>query len=138
MLDHRPASDPQAPGGLDGAAQRGMLAVRDWVSDGVLLSAAEFASRRGLAPSRLADLEAHGELFAVVVDGVPWYPAELLKLTQDDSAALCRQLAGMEVARKVIFLMRKHGALRGDTVAMAMARGEFEAAMRLARAWHKD
>lgn len=45
-----------------------------------------------------------------------WYPSELLKLCLDEDCAVCRTRAGDDAARHLVFIMRKHGSLAGQTV----------------------
>lgn len=125
-------------GGLAGALERGRAARRSWTQDGTLLSAADYAAHRGVAPAALQHFEGRGELFSLDVNGRRWYPAELLKLSAEDAAALCKELAGEEAARQLIFVMRKHGALGGQTVAEATGRGQLVHVLQLAAAWSKE
>jgi uncharacterized protein (DUF433 family) len=131
--------DPPRPdGGLAGALERGRAARRAWMHDGTLLSAADYAAHGGVEPGALQLLEGRGELFALEVDGGRWYPAELLKLSAEDAAALCKELAGEEAARQLIFVMRKHGALGGQTVAETIGRGHLARVLQLAVAWRRE
>lgn len=121
--------------GLAGAIERGRMARPDWVREGILLAAPDFAARFGVAPSDLPDLEGGGELFSVAVENETLYLAELLKFSRADVAALCAALAGADSATKVVFIMRQHGALAGRTVAEAAALGKMAEVLHLARAW---
>lgn len=126
---------PRAHGGLAGAFERGIAAKRAWTTDGTLLSAAAFANRRGVSLDELAVLEVRDEVFSIVVDDAHWYPSELLNLSPSDAAAVCSELADEDPSRKLIFLMRTHGALGGTTVAAAVAEGCINLAIELAKAW---
>jgi hypothetical protein len=125
-------------GGLAGALERGRIAREAWTQDGTLLSAPDYAGRRGASPKVLSELEAHGELFSLNVAGVRWYPAELLKLSADEAAVLCRELTGDPAERQLIFLMRAHGALDGQTATSAIAGGQLARVLQLAHAWQRD
>lgn len=127
-----------ASAGFAAAVERGREARQAWVLDGVVLSTAEFARARGVGQHLLAELRVRGDLFAVVMDGETWWPAELLKLTTEDAAALCHALGNADDSRKLVFLMRRHGALGGRTVAKAIAMGRLADALRLAAAWNTD
>lgn len=127
-----------ATGGLSAALERGRVARLAWTQDGTLLNPADYASARGISPSVLPELEARGELFSLDIEGARWYPAELLKLTVDEAGAVCRELAGDDLARQLIFLMRPHGALAGQTVTAAIARGELPRVLQLAHAWRHE
>jgi hypothetical protein len=122
-------------GGLAGALERGRAARLDWTQDGTLLTAVDFAAARGLSPTLLPELEARGELFALDIEGARWYPAALLKLSPDESSALCRMLGRNDADRKLIFVMRQHGALGGQDVVSAISQGQLAAVLRLAEAW---
>lgn len=138
MSSQRYAPPQVATGGLSAAVERGRAARLAWTHDGTLLRATDYAAARDISPLELPGLEARGELFSLEIEGATWYPAELLKLAPDEAAALCRELAGDDSAAQLIFLMRTHGALAGQTVAAAVSQGRFADVLRLARAWrHK-
>jgi len=122
-------------GGLAGVLDRGHATRLDWTQDGTLLTAVDFAAERGLSPSLLPELEARGELFALDIEGARWYPAALLGLSLDECSAVCRMLVGDDVARKLVFVMRPHGALGGQDVVSAISQGQLAAVLRLAEAW---
>jgi len=125
---------PTARVGLDAAIERGIKA-REWIRDGVLLSTAEFASARGVAPDMLAALQARGELFSLVVDDQVCWPAELLRVRTEVASLLCRALENSTESEKFVFLMRKHGALGARTAAEAVAAGHIAEVLRLAKGW---
>lgn len=133
------ASAPRrALGGLDGAIERGRAAQQAWIQDGTLVCAHDYAARRGLTLDALPLLEASGELFSIDIDTARWYPAELLRLGQEDAAALCRALSGDDAMRQLVFLMRRHGALGGNTVTAAIAQGRLAQVLELASSWRYD
>jgi hypothetical protein len=127
-----------ATGGLTGAIERGHADRLAWTQDGTLLSAADYAAARGIPPSVLAELEARGELFSLEVEGARWYPAEPLQLSPDEAAAMCRVLTGDDPSRQLIFVMRGHGALAGQTVTAAIAQGQLAEVLRLAHSWRHE
>lgn len=135
MPDKARIDSTRAYGGLAQAMERGRAARRSWTQDGTLLSAADYAARRGVEPAALQHLEGRGELYSLEVDGARWYPSELLKIAADDAAALCKELAGYEPAGQLIFVMRKHGSLNGRTATAAINDGEQARVLQLARAW---
>lgn len=131
-------TDSDAPihgGGLAAAVERGALARTDWTSDGTLLSAEAFAARRGVTVGQLEALEARGEVFALEVDNARWYPAELLRVSPDDAAVLCAAAAGLEPSQRLVFLIRRHGALGGVTASAAIADGGMNRVLALVSAW---
>lgn len=127
-----------ATGGLAAAQERGRAARLAWTQDGTLLTAADYAAARGIPSSVLPDLEAQGELFSLDVEGARWYPSELLKLSPNEASAVCRTLAGDDPARKLIFIMRGHGALAGQTVTAAIAQGQLAEVLRFANVWRHE
>ena len=125
-------------GGLAAAIERGKLARRQWTLDGTLLSQKTFAARRDMAPDALVALEAQGRVFSLEIDGVRWYPAELLRMDAGDAEALCAALAELEPTVKLGFLMRRHGALAGMTAASSIAEGGINRVLALASAWRSE
>lgn len=83
-------------------------------------------------------LEARREFFSLDIEDGRWYPSELVKLSPDEAAVLCRTLAGDDAARLLIFIMRTHGALAGQTVATAIERGQLARVLQLANAWRHE
>ena len=125
-------------GGLTAALERGLTARRAWTQDGTLLCATCYAASRGIPPDDLPLLETRGELFSLEIEGTRWYPAELLKLGPDEASAVCRALAGDDAARQLVFVMRKHGALAGQTMAAAIAQGQLAKVLLLAHSWRHE
>lgn len=130
-----PAAYAAQHGGLARAVERRELVRHQWRLDGTLLSPEVFATRRGVTPVELSQLEAGGQLFSLEVGGVRWYPAELLRMSPGDAAALSAALGALAPTEKLIFLMRDHGALGGMTVVDAVAAGGINRVLALAAAW---
>lgn len=128
-------STSPAVGGHASAFERRHAARRRWIADGIVLSANDYAARRGISSAVLPALEASGAVFSLRIDGARWYPAELLSLSPDEATQMCRVLAGEDETRQFVFLMRVHGALAGQTVATAVAQGKLAQVLRLAQAW---
>jgi hypothetical protein len=120
-----------------GAIERGRVAREAWTSDGTLLSAAEYAARRGVSTAELLKLETRGELFSLDIAGSRWYASGLLQLPPDVASLLCHALAGDNEAKQLIFLMRTHGALAGQTPAEAIAQGKLSEVVKLAHVWRE-
>lgn len=133
-----PATYAVRHGGLAGAVERGELVRHQWTLDGTLLSPEDFAARRGVVAVELSQLEAGGQLFSLEVGGTRWYPAELLRMSPNDEAALCAAMRELGPAEKLIFLMRDHGALGGMPVADAIAAGGINRALDLAAEWRAE
>ena len=125
-------------GGFSRAVERGKLARRSWISDGIVLSPADFAVRSGVTPAVLQEMVVRGQLFSVEIDLACWYPAELLQLAPSDSEAVCTALAGLDTATQLVFVMRRHGALGGKTIADAIANGHVSQVLTLASAWRAE
>lgn len=123
-------------GGLAGAIERGQAARRAWLREGVVLSSADFAARLRVTPDELASLRSRGELLSVDVDGEACWPAVLLRLPLEQASLLCRSLTGCDDVAKLMFVIRRHGALGGQTVAEAAAQGRLAEVLRLAASWH--
>lgn len=142
MLRHRSAQLHATPllatGGLPGAVERGRAARLAWTQDGTLLNAADYAATRDISPLVLPELEARGELFSLDIEGRRWCPSELQKLSPDQATVLCRTLAGDDAARQLIFIMRKHGALAGETVAVAIKQGQLARVLQVAHVWRHE
>lgn len=134
-LHPSPLTNTADRGGLAAAIARGELARLQWTRDGTLLSPEAFAARRGITPAELDQLEARGQLFSLAVGGARWYPAELLRMSAFDGAALCETLGELEPTEKLIFVMRVHGALGGSTAADAIAAGGIDRVLSLAAGW---
>ncbi len=121
--------------GLEGAIECGRAARHAWIRDGVVLCSADFAALRGVTADELPALEGRGDLFAVDVDGETCWPAELLRFRPEEATSVCQALAGCDDAVKLVFLMRRHGALAGHTILEAVAQGRLAAVLRLAKSW---
>lgn len=100
-----------------------------------MLATADFAARRGVTVDELRALQGRGDLFAVDVDGEPCWPVELLRFRPEDAALVCQSLAGCNDAVKLVFLMRRHGALAGQTAVEAAEQGRLAEVLRLAKTW---
>lgn len=138
MNQERSKHDGQPALGLTGAQERGRAAHQSWIADGTLITAVDYAARRGLAEHEVAALETRGGLFSVAIDGVPWYPAELLRLSPDAATALCQAIRPLDEVSKLVFVMRTHGALGGLTVTEAALRGQWERTLTLAKTWSNE
>lgn len=129
------ASRPASADGYPGSVARGLRAREDWIRQGILVQTNEFAAACGLTVETLLARRAAGDVFSVHVDDNDWWPAELLKLAPTDARDLCQHLAFADESSKLVFLMRRHGALGGRTVVQASAEGQMGDVLRLAKAW---
>jgi hypothetical protein len=121
--DNEPAAGP-APGGggLAGAIRRGEAARVEWVRAGEVVPAKTLADAWGLTPQALGPAAKRGELFSVAVKGQRYYPREFLELDREDVSDVCRALAPLTAAEKLVFWKRPHGALAGKTVVQTLSR----------------
>lgn len=76
-----------------------------------------------------------GKFFSLWVKGKHWYAAEALKFERPALAAVTRALGDLDSSSKLLFLLRKHAALKGFTPADAVERGLLDDVERLAHGW---
>ena len=107
-------------------------------TDGTLISGEEFATRSGMSTQDLAGAESRNELFSFLVGGKHWYLADLLEIGAEATAELCRALAGLDPASKLIFFRRKHDGLGDKTVGQAVGEGNLARALELALVWRES
>ena len=79
-----------------------------------------------------------GEIFSVFVRGQHWYPAEALRFGRAELAAVVKALDDESATSRLVFLLRRHGALGERTPAEAVDEGMLEDVLRLARAWGRS
>jgi len=63
---------------------------------------------------------------------------EALKLGRAELAAVVKALGDESATSKLVFLLRRHGALDGRTPAEAVDEGRLDGVLRLARAWGRS
>ena len=86
-------------------------------------------STQRLAKAWVQDLQVvqaavqRGELFEVWVDNERFCPAVFVDLGVETTALVCQALDGLTASAKLVFLMRQHGALDGQTVLQALESG---------------
>lgn len=91
-----------------------------WVSGGEVVPVKDLANRWGLTPQALSAAAKRGELFAVMVKAVRYFPSEFLRMKREDVTALCVALQPLDAEDMLFFFKRKHGALAGRTVLEAL------------------
>lgn len=119
--------------GLAGAVARGEAAKAEWIRTGDLVPAKQLADAWGLTPRALGPAERRGELFAVTLKRLRFYPFEFLNLRREDVGAVCRELVGLTPVEQFFFWKRKHGALNGKTVSQVLAKNEAAQVVEFAR-----
>lgn len=129
----------RAAGGMSGATARGEAARVQWVTDGLVVPGEQLAQAWGLTRQALAPAAERGELFAVKVGNRLYYPQSFLGLEREIVAAVCRALGDLGASEKLMFWLRDHGALAGNSVAAAIEAGVPLAKVeRLAAAWARE
>lgn len=129
----------QATGGLAAATARGEAARVQWVNDGLVVPGEQLAQAWGLTRQALAPAAGRGEVFAVKVGNRLYYPQAFLGMDREAVAAICRALGDLGASEKLMFWLRDHGALAGESVAAALEAGiPLAKVERLAAAWARE
>ena len=129
----------QTAAGLAGATARGEAARVQWVRDGLIVPGEQLAQAWGLTRQALAPAADRGEVFAVKVGNRMYYPQAYLGMDRETVAAICRALGDLGASEKLMFWLRDHGALAGNSVAEALEAGIALAKVeRLAAAWARE
>lgn len=129
-LPHHGISSAPARAELLGEAR-----LVSWTQDGMLVEVSKVEAAWGVKRQAVDAARQRGEIFSVWVRGKHWYPGDVLKLERAALAAINRALGDVDPSSKLLFLMRKHGALGGQTAADAVAQGKFDDVLRLASDW---
>jgi len=108
---------------IEGALERGATALTRWARDGTLIAPRQLAKAWGQDLHTLQAAVRRGDLFEVWVDEIPYCSALFVGLGVEATAKVCQALGGMTASEKLVFLMREHGALSGQTVIQALSTG---------------
>jgi hypothetical protein len=119
---------------LASAQRRGEARLVQWTQDGTLVPVSAMEEAWGIKRQSVDAARARGEIFSVYVRGQHWYPAEALKLDRQNLAAVVRALGSESPTGKLLFLLRRHGALGGRTPAEAIEKGMLQDVIRVASA----
>lgn len=122
---------------IEAARIGGLEALREMALDGTLTTQ-EFARRRGWTSLGLHRARGDGRVFSVAVRGRCHFAAVLAALPEAFMVELVAALGGLGEASKLLFLLRRHGSLAGDTVLAAHARGAGDRVLELARGWAEE
>jgi hypothetical protein len=117
------------------AEERGEARLVRWTQDGTLVGGATVETAWGVKRQTVDAARERGEIFSVWVKGKHWYPGETLKFERSSFAAINHALGNVAPSSKLLFLLRTHGALGGQTPADAVADGKLADVLRLATAW---
>ena len=132
----------QAP--LDGTAaigaaqERGEARLVKWTQDGTLVPVSVMEEAWGIKRQSVDAARERNEVFSVFVRGQHWYPAEALRFGRAELATVVKALGDESAASKLVFLLRRHGALGGRTPAEAVDQGMLHDVVRLAGAWGRS
>ena len=122
-----------------GAAQeRGEARLVKWTQDGTLVPVSVVEEAWGIKRQSVDAARERNEVFSVFVRGQHWYPAEALKLRRAELATVVKALGAESATSKLVFLLRRHGALGGRTPAEAVDQGMLHDVVRLAGAWGRS
>ncbi|OAJ62796.1 hypothetical protein A6V36_20740 [Paraburkholderia ginsengiterrae] len=118
--------------------QQALVARREMVANGELLTPTEFKKRIGLSEKRLARLVEDGSVFGVDVDETEYFPALLADplLNRKRLQIICRTIVPAEPMGRLGFLSSPRGSLGGRRpVEMLDDDVDFKSVKRIAAAW---
>lgn len=108
---------------IEAALERGASTLNRWTQDGTLIATRQLAKAWGQDLQAVQAAVQRGELFEVWVDEAPYCPAAFVALGIEATAMVCQTLSGLTASAKLVFLMRGHDALNGQTVLQALKSG---------------
>jgi len=123
---------------LDDLRDQGLESRREMVECGELVSACELRARLGISEARFERLCNDGSVFALDVDGKPYYPSTLAdaRLPRTRLRAICRILAPAPPEARFDYLRSAHGNLGDHTpISMLVDDGEYRALRENAKDW---
>ena len=122
---------------VQNAQARGEARLVDWTRDGTLIDSKTLADLWGITRQALDAARNRGEVFSLWVKGQHWYPGELGKFERTTFARINEALGDLDPSSKLVFLLHKHGALKGRTPADADG-DMLDDIIRLAGGWSRD
>lgn len=132
-----PASNISFAKSIQRAQARGEARLVEWTRDGTLLDSSTLANSWGVTRQALDAARNRREVFSLWVKGQHWYPSELLKFERTVFIRINASLGDLDATSKLMFLLHKHGALKGRTPAEA-AQDMLDDVLRLAANWARD
>lgn len=108
---------------IEAALERGASRLTRWTQDGTLIAPQQLAKAWDQDLRALQAAVQRGELFEVWVDKTPYFAAVFAALGIEATARVCQALGGLTASAKLVYLMREHGALNGQTVLQALKSG---------------
>ncbi len=127
-----------AHGGHAAATLRGQAAVEHWFREGILMRSEPFGRAWGLTPQGLGAAVRRGELFSLKHGRNRLYLRALLDLDRAAVARVTRELRHASDADQLVFWMKKHGGLGGQTAVAAVAAGKAARVAEIARGWAEE
>ncbi|MDM5179653.1 hypothetical protein PO883_20900 [Massilia sp. DJPM01] len=113
------------------ALARGEAVLTKWIEDGVLVDASTVAHAWSTTMQAVHAARKRGEIFSVWANGKHWYAREALRLERGKLARINRALGDVDPSSKLLFFLRRHGALGGRTI----VNGDLADVLRLAANW---
>jgi hypothetical protein len=108
---------------IEAALERGASRLTRWSQDGTLIAPQQLAKAWDQDLRALQTAVQRGDLFEVWVDKTPYFAAVFTALGIEATAKVCQALGGLTASAKLLFLIREHGALNGQTVLQALKSG---------------
>ena len=108
---------------IEDARERGARRLSRWTQDGTLITPQQLAKAWGQDLQTLQAAVQRGDVFEVWAGNAPYVAAVFTAMGIDATAKVCQALGRMPASAKLIFLMREHGGLNGQTVLQALASG---------------
>ena len=116
----------------------GQSSLAQWVEDGTSLPSAAFAAAWGLTRQALDQAVERNDLFSVKLGNKRYFLGALVPLDRSAVAMVCSALGSAVASEKLLFWLRKQGALGGKTVADIVAAGGHLRAAEVARDWAEE
>lgn len=107
----------------EAALERGASRLTRWTRDGTLIASQQLAKAWDQDLQTLQAAVQRGDLFEVWVDKTPYCAVVFVALGVEATAKVCQALGGQTASARLVFLMRGHGALNGQTVLQALKSG---------------
>lgn len=108
---------------IEDAIERGRRRLTRWTQDGTLIAPQHLATAWGQDLQTLQAAVQRGDVFEVWVDNAPYFAGVFTDMGIDATGKVCRALGRLTASAKLVFLMREHGCLNGQTVVHALASG---------------
>lgn len=108
---------------IEDALERGARRLTRWTQDGTLIAPQQLAKAWGQDLQTVQAAVQRGEIFEIWVGNAPYFASCFTDMGIDATGKVCQALGRLTASEKLIFLMREHGGLNGQTVFQALASG---------------